>query len=377
MAKSIIPKRIKATIKNIGYSKYKALNKGFKCNQNTVVFDMRDLIPDRRLAQLALQFQALSYEVCVYMPNYRSYVKCAFLHKWDYSESLFSNGIINEIPDECKLIICGKEQKTAKHKTIVYDDGIMDKIKDYTDKEFYFPILFHPSKLKEETEVLCLNQSCHKREIGILFIGNCSETYKKYEKSIHQKYSLFTRHEVISFLRQNCKDIFFEPNNIEELNERLANGSLSDKIVVIDKFRISDGYFEFIAKARFFLHTTGVVIPFCHNHIESAACGCIPISQFNDLYPGLNEINSMGYSSLEQLAQICKEICVYKKIDTIDYEKMSEAIQQWYREYCSFECFNSRLESFLKSKKQEEHYYMFKEQSPSIEKIEKITGFKL
>lgn len=368
-----IPYRVKQTLTNIRYKKYKSIKKFFlqDRNANVVVFDMRNLIPDRRIAQIAFQLKEAGYVCCMYFPNYYYWMKAAFLHNWRHTESLFDQGIVKRVPDNTGLIVSNSKEQ-FKFPCLELNDSIMTDTHLFVNKEFFYPIHFHPTKMNRDFEKECLSADVHKRQIGIVFVGNTGYEYRKHEQLLHKKYGLYSRCEIIDYLKVNCAQWCFEPSSHEEMLVALHSGELFNKVVIIDKFRLLEDYFDILKKARCFIALPGVIIPYCHNHIESAACGCVPISQLRNYYPAYNE-NCITFNTLDELRDVCKKV-LDQGSNREEMVKRSMSVISWYKKHWSFNVFKSKVDRMLCSQNSET-YYVFKEQSQICEIIEKTTGF--
>jgi hypothetical protein len=272
--------------------------------------------------------------------------------------------VIHKVPNNPEIYICKKNRlKDYKYKKVLeLDDLFMTNIEVYTKELFFLPIHFHPklcsNKIEESTRVVRKNT----KDIGVLFIGNANKNYNKNNKLFHDKYKISSRYELLDYARKNLSDLVCEPKNETEFLNMLNDGKLIDKIVLIDKFSISGHnsvtgipeYLEILGRSRYFLHTSGVVIPYCHNHMESLACGCIPISEFTHYYPNLSNLKlSVTFDTLDDFAQKIRHILSAQN-DILDN---SGVVGQFYEEYFSFNAFNKKLEQFLNSNNKKEIYF--------------------
>lgn len=374
-----IPYRVRQTFINIRLKKYRSLKRNFhNCeNENIAVFYMGQLIPDRRTVQVYRQLTMSGYSCYLYFEGYKKWMKAAFLHNWRYSELLFENGFVTTFPSKFNLLVCSHFDSPNIYcgsKIMRINDQIMDRLLTLRNKEFFYPILFHPTKMNLEFEKKALSSKIKNRKISIIFIGNVNIEYNKAQKNIHKKYNTYSRVEVLEFLEEKCKDLVFKPENIDELKKAIQSGSIESKIVIISNFRLNgEDYEKTLMQSCFFLHNTGVDIPFCHNQIESAACGCIPITNFAQYYPELkNEENCITYKNLDELAIKCRLICE-KSIDSNHIQDMSFAIKEWYNKHFSFDSFKGKMGKFMSSGEKIADYYVFKELSPLLGWIDKHT----
>lgn len=256
------------------------------------------------------------------------------------------------------IYICSEEdkEKYENKKRIILNDNIKNFPEKVSEPLFY-PILFHPQKLLGNSETI-INNISKERKIGILFIGN-SNSYDKFKDIIHNDFNIYTRNEVLDFIKEKRADIIFSPNSYEELKEKLEapDNPLKNKIVLIDKIRISGKpYFELYCYSKFHLWTCGFVQPYCHNQIESMACGAIPIYQKYTMYPDLNDnINSLSYNNFDELLKIIDRIT--ENNQDFYSEQMNISVLEIYKNNFSLTAFGNKIEKFLNDKSCDELTY--------------------
>jgi len=367
----IIPYRVKETVKNIKYDSYKKQKRrtDLKNSDHIALFYMGALFPDRRTVQIYKQLQIAGYKCVLYFANYRKWVKAAFLHNWRYSELILKDGIIDYIPNQIEILCQSsfdKEPNIPCNKKLIVHDQIMHRLTELTGETFFYPIHFHPTKMRRDIERECLMSDVRNRCIGILFVGNTSSEYRKREKNLHEKYHIYSRPEVLNYVEKNCIDRVFVPKSFEDLCLKMKSKELEDKIVLVREFRLDEKqYFWVLSQSKYYLHCAGVDIPYCHNQIESMACGVVPISNFTQYYPDLVDgINCIAYQDLDQLKEICEDICSKKTRFT--FEVLSNNVKEWYSNHYSFEEFTRRIKLSANSNSKAENYYIFKELSPAL-----------
>lgn len=202
----------------------------------------------------------------------------------------------------------------------------------------FFPIFFHPNILNRESYAKAARLA-EKRErpIKILFAGNCRED--RYNKSVlNTEYGIFNRHQIHRAARALPPSQVFFPESREAFETAKAAGHLRDKLVWIDgtKFRVPlDNWLELMGEAEYFLCTSGVRRPYCHNLNESAACGCVPILQHAGYYaPTLKDNhNAIVFSDLSSFGERIGEVTTGRTQRS--FPEMSRAIVDYHEVHLS------------------------------------------
>ena len=336
------------------YKKQTAVEAGA---EPVAVFDMRNLSPGRRITQISRQLCNAGYRCVFFYPNYYYWVKSTFFRNLNYwNVDLKVGNVIRHKPSTGDLLITrvGKG-KLLDLPTLYFNDRIMDRIDKVKEKPFYYPILMHPDKATAAFEQECMQAPVEKRTIGMLFVGNNDASYTKNAETIHKLYHVHTRTEIIDHLAKELPDYIYRPETLEELLEAEQSGCLTNRIVIVDRFRVSTEYISLLKKARCFLITSGVVMPFCHNHIESIACGCIPVTEFGGFYPGLPEV-CVPYQSLDELTARCREFCQRNLCNHPSQIEQSRQVKEYYRQYWSTDAFKRKLETLCSEDQREQEY---------------------
>jgi hypothetical protein len=235
----------------------------------------------------------------------------------------------------------------AKHVLVCYD---AEKAQLGEESDLFLPLLFHPNLLTgdhyREAENLAKSNN---RPIGILFAGNCDrETYDK--ARIGRNFGLMNRFEIYRAAIESPGDRVWIPESREGFETRLAAGELRSKLVWIDtkRFRISRSeWLSLLAKARYFLCTTGVHYPFCHNLNEAMACGTVPVLEYPYLYhPPLSDgLDCIQFSGAQELLAKIREALAEDRL--VHWQKRSEAASHYHEQHLSLGSLIGKLEAFL------------------------------
>lgn len=168
-------------------------------------------------------------------------------------------------------------------------------------QEYFVPIGKHPEKylLKSPTDI-----ELNKKNF-IFFIGNVNNmSYNK--ANFKEVWNMPNRFESFHFARKS--QYYCRLNGKQELFN-LINTNCKPALILIDDFRLNTiDYFKVLSTIQFFLALPGIIVPECHNLIESMEYGCIPIIHENYarlLNPPLeHKKNSMQYGNLNELNEI-------------------------------------------------------------------------
>lgn len=322
-----------------------------------VLLDVTGLRINRRIVQVALQLINAGYMPYYKMPA-KLYVETVYNGWDDYQQFFFENVRMHQPKNDYLVVFCGENNECKYEKKIVFFDHIASFMSEY-NRTFYYPILFHPVYLSNNTEEQIIGFEKENR-LGILFIGSNATTYDLNKDDIHKTYKIETRYEVISYLLDNFKDSIVRPDNKEQLFSLLFDDRmpLKNKIVIIDKFRINgEDYWTVLKSSAFHLWTCGYSQPYCHNQVEGMCCGAIPILNKNIIYPGLNNSNSFQYSDLEELGRIVESI-LCNDIFSKKVYLMNKNVLSVYINHLSNEAFREKIDMFIHSSENEKTYYI-------------------
>lgn len=346
------------TIKLFSYAVYNHKRGQNNTNKTIVLFDTDGLTINRRLAQVVLQFYENNYD-CRIRISCKDYLSTS---EGDYSNIVFDH--TRPIGrDHYELLVCGKNNSDHSCKRLVFNDTLIS-FSDFIESPFFYPLIFHPLKIVNHAEKYIENLYCKEKgnKIGVIFIGNTSvSSYQPFENIIHNEYGMLTRLDVLEYIKDRFPERVFEPQTKEEFYSVYDDPSniLKDKIVIVDRFRISGNeYFDILYNSIYHLWTCGDAFPYCHNQIEGMACGCIPIFEpYKDkpLYNNLDDNNSILFHNLSELDSIVQELF---NNSTRKTESLSQAIRQLYIENFSLAAFKNKVDYFVDSTCNEEKYYI-------------------
>lgn len=183
----------------------------------------------------------------------------------------------------------------------------------------------------------------NRRKLRALFVGNTKKEY--YDNPALKKYGQLTRLEALKVLRSSGRKFVDRPD-AREL-DRLLNGEPRQECVISDysKLKIDpDRWLDVLSRSDFFICLSGADYPMCHNCVEAAAVGTIPILSYADWFnpPMEHRQNAIVYSGAEDLP---------KKIDEVmglsvgEIEKMRNNVIQYYEDHLSPRSFVRQFES--------------------------------
>ena len=186
--------------------------------------------------------------------------------------------------------------------------------KAINDPFFAFP--FHANHYLNQTNWDTEKKS-DSRKIKILFVGNTSP---QYSTSSIWALNLIPRNEAIEIIQKNFSDYVYCPDSRSALFEKINNGELSNKIVLVirEKFSLSkQDYASVLNTSDFFLALPGIYNPISHNLTESIHSGAIPICQYISLYD--SKLNSLcfEYKSEKELIAVIKKALLEADQDLI------------------------------------------------------------
>lgn len=349
-------------IKNLSeFFAYRFKVRGKKVNeyaQKTVLFDTQGLTINRRLAQVVLQFSDIGY-TCLTKISLRDYLATS---NEDYSDIVLRNSKPYK-GQKYEILVCGRGNNSSC-KQIVFDDNIKS-FPEHINEKFFYPLIFHPKKILNNSEQYIQNlyEKSKDLRIGVVFIGNTNfNSYNSFKENIHNDYGMFTRLEVLEYIKTNFKDKIFRPGTREEFDLKYndCKKPLKDKIVIIDQIRISgEEYFDILYNSKYHLWTCGDAFPYCHNQVEGIACGAIPICEtfkgkplYNDMKNG---INCLTFNKLEELDDIIKSVLRDKESSNSISEN---AVRNVFLHNFSANAFEKKVVEFTESDIEEEKYYI-------------------
>lgn len=180
-------------------------------------------------------------------------------------------------------------------------------------------------------EASARNAAFSDRNVRIFFAGRFDEDgYSRHELSTY--FQCFNRITLFNLIKINFPEHLIVNPPLDELNSLKP-----EKIVIYDRRASNIEPFQLIEVLRqvnFFLAFPGVVMPLCHNIIESMSLGCIPILQYPHLFhpPLVSGKNCLSFHDEESL-----KIVVQKALHA-DHEEinlMRNNVIRYYSQYLS------------------------------------------
>lgn len=316
-----------------------------KCD---VLIDMTDLKLGRRMAQITAQLYNSGYAPCLKV-SLRDYVRRRLTDE-EYSHIPLRISHLytyRNRHDEFLFAVCHKKQKARYRKALIINQNITG-FKEHLNERFFFPILMHPNRMIDN---VADNHDrfvdSQNRNIGILFIGNTDKSYEKYTGQMHDCYGLYTRREVVKHVMSRFPVHVVRPESEAALLNMINAKDMSNKIVIIDRFRVDENYFSLYKKSRFHLWTPGFCMPYCHNTIESMACGAIPLYQSFPYYPDMIEgYNCLSYNDFDELDNVIIRI-LEGGIPSYELDSMSKRTRELYDTHFSKKAIKQKIDSFI------------------------------
>jgi hypothetical protein len=186
------------------------------------------------------------------------------------------------------------------------------------------------------------------RTIGAYFSGNQdSATYDA--DVIYDKFKKVSRIKMINYLRANLNADVLTFTSTGEKQNSLRKLIISEWSWTPEKFthpnaRTDDRqWLAQLASCNFFLALPGMIMPMCHNAIESMAVGTIPILEYpEEFYPPLEHgVNSIVYSGAPDAVEKIKYALSLPNENVL---KMRAAVVEYYEKYLSPGAFAATIE---------------------------------
>ena len=313
-----------------------------------VLIDMTDLRLSRRMAQITAQIHNASYVSCLKI-SFRDYVR-RNLTDAEYSQvplRISHFYTFRNRHDPFLFTICHQKHKTQYNKALIINDNIYE-FKAHLYDKFFFPILMHPNRMIDnDADEVFEPLPSGEKGIGILFIGNTEESYNKHAARIHDRFNLYSRREVVGHIIESFPNHVVRPENEVALFNLLNAGFLKNKIVIVDQFRVDKRYFFLYRQSLFHLWTSGFYMPYCHNTIESMACGTIPLYQSFPYYPDLTDgYNGICYQNFDELDIIINNF-LKGGISAHQLDSMSKRTRELYETHYSKKAVKQTIDNFI------------------------------
>ncbi|REJ75478.1 MAG: hypothetical protein DWQ47_08365 [Acidobacteria bacterium] len=119
-------------------------------------------------------------------------------------------------------------------------------------------------------------------------------------------------------------------NVIRRRSELAMSRSGSPRLVAVDNLRIPfEDWLPTLAGADFFVAAPGVLMPYCHNLIESMAVGTVPITEYPEMWdpPLEDRVNCIAFDGV---ADLRKRICEVLEMSSDEVAEMRQAAIEYY-----------------------------------------------
>lgn len=330
-------------IKLVSYGKFLLTSVKRKSQHKTVYIEMTKVTSSRRLISLVRYFSENGYQCLVHI-SFRRFIHVYLSELYVFWEKSvkFSQSFCAGRAD---MILTDRPGKfKGKGRVVSLDYDVFNKRRDYSDG-YFFPISFYPSFLNRESERLALSKSGNgNRAIKVLFAGTIDRSYTN--ERTKEYFGINTRAEIFDYIQQHMSsDQVYIPRTYRDMQDKMKKRELVDKVVLLNASDVAippEDYFSVLHQTDYFIHMSGYIQPFCHNQIETMACGVIPITQFPDIFhPNLEEgIHARIFKTLPDLHALLEKILTEKSVamDTIRANVVS-----YYKDYFSYDSFEKRI----------------------------------
>jgi len=334
-------------------------------NKQKALINLSSHNPNRRLFQIIYHF---------YYNGYSCYVDISFFHfmkcdkyglKSFYLEEVYpaagnisGNNYSFIVSDHKEYFENFKDSKMS----IFINFNLFVNLKNITEDDFFYPLLSHVNYLHPSFEENTVSRALtSERKIGAIFAGNADINSYNLEAT-KSLFGIYTRNEMFYHIINKLPgDILYIPENLESFIRDMENGILRNRIVLLntETFSLSeDIYFNILLSCDFYIYMCGYVKPYCHNQFESMMSGCIPITQFANLFipPFQHEVNSLLFNNLNELIDILMNISTGKYQNDICL--MRKNILDYYKRYYSLQSFNYKIINLLNKRINHANYYL-------------------
>lgn len=181
-----------------------------------------------------------------------------------------------------------------------------------------------------------------RRPIRILFAGRCTEEGYHQPDILWQRYGKLTRFSLIQHLRANR--MVREPRTYADFQGLLQRDDCHEFVLLdTSRFSIPTGqWLEVLASAEFFFCPPGLIMPMCHNLIESLAVGTIPITSYPEwLTPHLRHGETcLSFSTNESLDAA---LAAAHAMPAADLARMRRSAVDYFDNYLNYSVVAGRL----------------------------------
>ena len=340
---------------------YFVLKRPSSKNKKNVFIDISRIVPNRRLYHLCRLLGENGLNNFVKLPFSQFKLMDIYGLAATRISNVFSAGKIKKTSAD--LLVTDSSNRQFPGKKIILDYSVFDYNSNF-DLGLFYPIHFHPDYMNRETEsvVRHASRSTGDRKIGVLFAGNVDRDSYNNEQTV-STFGIHTRWDIFNDLVTRLPaDDKFVPESYGEFISMRDSGMLRTKVTLIDinRFKIPrEIWFDILGDTVFFLHLPGYIQPWCHNQIESMAAGAIPILEYPEIFhPILKKGESaLTFSDKDDLLDLLKQI-LHGKLHDNSVAMMHKNVLAYYDTNLSFDSFSSKLDSFLKSTRDETKMYI-------------------
>lgn len=237
-----------------------------------------------------------------------------------------------DLPQDC-LLVTDKWYSSLAHKAKKIIN--VNYQPDYQASDACFPMpfpMFPPIYAAQQDLKLEIYRQ-QQRQWSIFFGGD-AERGKYNKKSIRKIYAKLSRAQLLDCLSsQLAQEHYLELHSNQELHD--AELTTLTGLVVMNTRQCkveSKDWLGTIARAHFFLACPGVRYPMSHNLIEAMAVGCIPITQYPEMFfPALeNGKNCLTFNNEAELLAITNKTI---SMSDADIATMKQAAICYYESY--------------------------------------------
>lgn len=237
-----------------------------------------------------------------------------------------------DLPQGC-LLVTDKWYSSLAHKakkiiTVNYRP-------DYQTSDACFPMpfpMFPPIYAAQQDLQLEIYRQ-QQRQWSIFFGGD-AERGKYNKKSIRKIYAKLSRAQLLDCLSsQLAQEHYLELHSNQELHTAEQTGRTGLVVMNTRKCKVdSNDWLGTIARAHFFLACPGVRYPMSHNLIEAMAVGCIPITQYPEMFfPPLEDgKNCLTFNNEAELLAVTNKAI---NMSDADIAAMKQAAILYYENY--------------------------------------------
>lgn len=221
------------------------------------------------------------------------------------------------------------------------------------DDWVFMPFPMYPSSYSEKQYTGIKNLQSSPKKIRILFAGcviprQYSETNSK---SILKKFQIIPRTTVINTINSHFTKELLAVESWQHM-QLLLSSNYQQKCIILSRSKVeipNEKWLDVLSKSEFFVCAPGVIMPMCHNAIESMAVGTIPITNYPDWFsPSLVHLkNCIRFTTQKDLIE---KIELVLTMNQSQVEELHKNVIAYYEEHLSCESFLNNTVYSNKSK---------------------------